>query len=44
VDFSKSDAEILQATEKVARSLPGFQPRADWSANLRRRMEAAQRA
>jgi catechol 2,3-dioxygenase-like lactoylglutathione lyase family enzyme len=41
VDFSKSDAEILQRTENLARSLPGFQPREAWSANLRRKMDAA---
>lgn len=39
VDFSRSDAEILQWTEKLARSLPGFQPRETWSADLRRRMQ-----
>lgn len=44
VDFAKSDDEILKAAEKVARSLPGFQPREQWSADLRRKMEAAQRA
>jgi catechol-2,3-dioxygenase len=40
VDFRNTDAEILAATEKLARALPGFQPREIWSANLRRRMEA----
>ncbi|HEX6321394.1 MAG TPA: VOC family protein [Burkholderiales bacterium] len=40
VDFSKSDAEIMAAAEKVARALPGFQPRAAWSAELARRMNA----
>jgi catechol 2,3-dioxygenase-like lactoylglutathione lyase family enzyme len=40
VDFSKSDAEILQGTEKLARALPGFTPREKWSADLRRKMEA----
>ena len=40
VDFSKSDAEIMQWTEKLARSLPGFQPRETWSADLRRKMQA----
>ena len=44
VDFSKSDSEILRETEKVARALPGFQPREAWSAELRRKMEARQRA
>lgn len=44
VDFTKTDAEILAAAEKVARSLPGFQPREQWSADLRRKMEARQRA
>jgi catechol-2,3-dioxygenase len=44
VDFSKSDAEILKDAEKVARALPGFQPREQWSADLRRKMEAGVRA
>jgi catechol 2,3-dioxygenase-like lactoylglutathione lyase family enzyme len=39
VDFSRSDAEILQRTETLARSLPGFQPRETWSADLRRKMQ-----
>jgi len=43
VDFSRSDAEIMNQAEKVARSLPGFQPREQWSAELRRVMEARQR-
>ena len=41
VDFSQSDAEILQGTEKLARSLPGFQPRETWSAGLRRKMQGS---
>ncbi len=44
VDFSKSDTEILKDAEKVARALPGFQPREQWSADLRRKMEAGARA
>ena len=40
VDFSKSDAEIMRESETLARSLRGFQPREQWSAQLRRRMEA----
>jgi len=44
VDFSKSDAEILQWTERLVRSLPGFQPREAWSAALRRKMEAPRSA
>jgi hypothetical protein len=40
VDLSKSDAEIMQWTEKLARSLPGFQSRETWSAGLRRKMQA----
>jgi catechol 2,3-dioxygenase len=44
LDLSKSDEEILRDAEKVARSLRGFQPREQWSAELRRKMQAAQRA
>ena len=44
VDLSKSDAEILKHAERVARSLPGFEPREKWSADLRRKMQVAQRA
>lgn len=40
VDFSKTDAQILQRAEEVARSLPGFKPRAQWSAELARKMNA----
>jgi catechol 2,3-dioxygenase-like lactoylglutathione lyase family enzyme len=40
VDFGLEDAEILARTEMLARSLPGFATRADWSAALRRRIEA----
>jgi len=43
VDFSKTDAEIMKEAEKVARSLPGFQPRERWAAELRRKMETRQR-
>jgi catechol-2,3-dioxygenase len=39
VDFSKSDAQILASTEKLARTLPGFTPREKWSAALQRKME-----
>lgn len=39
VDFTQSDAEILAGTEKLARGLPGFQPREAWSQALRRKME-----
>jgi catechol-2,3-dioxygenase len=41
VDFSRTDDEILAETERLARSLPGFQPREQWSARLRERMNAA---
>jgi catechol 2,3-dioxygenase len=44
LDLSKSDEEILRDAEKVARSLRGFQAREQWSAELRRKMQAAQRA
>jgi catechol-2,3-dioxygenase len=40
VDFSKSDEEILAESEKLARALPRFQPRAQWSEALRERMNA----
>lgn len=41
IDLTCSDAEILAAAEKVARALPGFQPREAWSAELARRISAA---
>jgi catechol 2,3-dioxygenase len=44
VDFSRSDADILADTERIARSLPGFKPRAAWVAELRERMEGRARA
>jgi catechol-2,3-dioxygenase len=40
VDFSQTDEEILASTEKLARSLPGFKPRAAWSAELARKIAA----
>jgi catechol-2,3-dioxygenase len=40
VDFSLSDAEILAATERIARSLPDFQPREVWVAAQRVAMGA----
>jgi catechol-2,3-dioxygenase len=40
VDFSRSDAEILAETERIARALPGFKPRAAWMAELGARMGA----
>jgi catechol 2,3-dioxygenase-like lactoylglutathione lyase family enzyme len=44
VDFSRSDEEILRHAEKVARALGGFQPREQWSSELRRKIEARARA
>jgi hypothetical protein len=44
VDFARSDAEILADTERIARSLPGFKPRAAWVAELRAMMEGRARA
>jgi catechol 2,3-dioxygenase-like lactoylglutathione lyase family enzyme len=40
VDFSLSDEEILARTEKTARSLPNFKPRAEWVADMKRRIAA----
>jgi catechol 2,3-dioxygenase-like lactoylglutathione lyase family enzyme len=39
VDFAQPDDEILAWTERLARALPGFQPRAAWSAALRKKIE-----
>lgn len=38
LDFSRTDAEIMARAEEVARSLPKFQPREAWSADLAKRM------
>ena len=40
VDFSLSDEQILAHTEKTARSLPNFKPRAEWVADMKRRIAA----
>ncbi|MCX7153523.1 MAG: hypothetical protein NT115_13670, partial [Proteobacteria bacterium] len=40
VDFSLSDEQILAHTEKTARSLPNFNPRAEWVADMKRRIAA----
>jgi catechol 2,3-dioxygenase-like lactoylglutathione lyase family enzyme len=40
IDLSKTDAELLAWTEKLARGLPGFKSREAWSAELRRKMTA----
>jgi acyl carrier protein len=40
VDFSLSDEPILAHTEKTARSLPNFKPRAEWVADMKRRIAA----
>ena len=40
LDFSKTDAEILAWTERLAGSLPGFKPRKVWSDELRRKLDA----
>jgi catechol-2,3-dioxygenase len=42
VDFSKSDAEILAETERLARALPGFKSREAWMAEVRAKIEARQ--
>ena len=41
LDLSLSDADLLAAVEAFARTQPGFRPRAEWSAEMRRRIEAA---
>lgn len=41
LDLSLSDADLLAAVEAFARRQPGFRPRAEWSAEMRRRIEAA---
>lgn len=40
IDMTQSEAEILAACERVASAAPRFQPRAQWVAEMRRRMEA----
>ncbi len=40
VDFSLSDEEILASAEKTARSLPNFKPRAEWVADMKKRIDA----
>lgn len=42
VDFADSDEEIMRKAEAIARKYPRFQPRAQWQAEIARRMEAAQ--
>ncbi|ODU87190.1 MAG: glyoxalase [Bordetella sp. SCN 68-11] len=44
VDFRDSDEEILRKAEAIARRYPRFQPRAQWQAEVARRMEADQHA
>jgi catechol 2,3-dioxygenase-like lactoylglutathione lyase family enzyme len=41
VDLTPSDEEIMAAAEAHARSLPGFMPRAQWRAEMARRMGLA---
>ncbi len=41
-DFANSDDEILAATEEMLRDMPGFKPFAEWSAELRQRLESAE--
>ncbi|WER50350.1 VOC family protein [Cupriavidus sp. WKF15] len=38
VDFSESDASLMQKIEAHARSLPGFEPRGAWQARMAEKM------
>lgn len=38
VDFALDDAALMAELERHARTLPGFQPRAQWQAEMARRM------
>ena len=39
VDLAMSDAEIWAVVDKAAREMPGSKPRAEWSAELAKRLE-----
>jgi catechol 2,3-dioxygenase-like lactoylglutathione lyase family enzyme len=41
IDLSLSDAALMGMLEQRARSLPGFRPRAEWRAEMARRMAGA---
>jgi catechol-2,3-dioxygenase len=40
IDLTQPDGEILAATERLVRKLPGFKPREQWMAELRAKMAA----
>jgi catechol 2,3-dioxygenase len=40
VDLTQSDSEILAATERLVRKLPGFKPREEWMNEVRAKMAA----
>ena len=42
LDLSMPDADLMAAVEAFARKQPGFRPRSEWSAELKKRIEAAQ--
>jgi hypothetical protein len=44
VDLSESDEAIMRRAESIASSLPGFQSREAWQAEVARRMAEDQRA
>jgi hypothetical protein len=41
VDFSLPDAQLMASVERHARGLPGFRPRAEWEAEMAKRMGIA---
>ena len=41
LDLALSDADLLASVEAFARKQPGFRPRAEWSEEIRRKIEAA---
>jgi catechol 2,3-dioxygenase len=41
IDLSKSDAEIMAATEKHVRTKPEFEPLADWQSTMTKRIDGA---
>lgn len=40
IDLDRPDETILEETEALCRSLPGFRPRAEWEAEMRQRLAA----
>jgi catechol 2,3-dioxygenase len=41
LDLGLSDDDLMKSVEAFARKQPGFRPRAEWSADIRKKLEAA---